>query len=948
MKKFRPSKLTLALMSTGMMMFGAPAFSEQIDNATSAEASEVATDDEEESNTVIITGIRRSLQRAQALKMDNTSIIEAISAEDIGKLPDSSVAESLARLPGLAGERRNGRTSGIAVRGFNENYVATSLNGRELLGIGDNRGVEYDLYPSEIIENILVYKTPSANLLAQGIGGTVDMQMVSPLTAAKTVTFNGSFEQNGNSSLNPDFDNSGQRFSFNYVDQFADNKLGVAIALTTEETVRQEEQFRGWGYATVNTGSPRRATDTVAVPEGTVVLGGHDSFVRSAQLERDSIAVVLEYAPTDNLKIKLDALSIDFKEADVRRGIEAGGAEWGTGDYTITGVENGLVTSGFYDGFYNVIRNDSQTQDAELSVFGLNLEYDINESWLLKFDYASSESDKNITDVESYSGVGRAGIAGRPLSAYSFEMTSNGVFYSAHPTIGLVDNTDANLITLAGPQGWGGGMDPLFPGDSSNRQDGFVNQPVFHEELDNIRLDIEGAIDFSIFSKFSAGITISDREKSKVNNGFFLTAPTYPGDGPIPNPIGTVNLGFIGLGSIIAYDPLALFNSGFYDVIDAITIDNGRLGDTYTVNEEITTFYVQMDIDTEIGNVGLRGNFGLQFIDVDQKSSGFSTTTDASRFTSAVAITDGDQYSDVLPSLNLSFEVMENQFVRTSLAKVLSRPRLDDMRANQQVNFQFNDANILSTDVENSPWSASSGNAKLKPLEADQFDLSYENYFADDGFFAVSYFYKDLKNWHRSGTSVADFSDSYIPSYHQTTDGQAPAQFLGGISYREDGLTGFVRGQEFQASVPFRLVTDVLDGAGMVFSATFLDGRFDDTDRRVPGLSEESYSLTAYYEKSGFEFRISGTKRDEFLTETRGLSLALQDTVDNGGQIWDAQIGYNFAESGIDSLKGLSVTFQAQNLTDEPTIQSNGNDARQITRYSSFGANYRLSFNYTL
>ncbi len=960
MQKFKPSKLMIAILSTGMISVASPAFSADSTNAepanekVSAAKNKKSKQDKksekgqlDKGTEVTVTGIRGSLARAQAYKMENSSIIEAISAEDIGKLPDSSVAESLARLSGVAGERRNGRTSGLAVRGFNENYIGTSLNGRELLGMGDNRGVEFDLYPSEIVSSILVYKTPDATLLNQGIGGTVDLQTVSPLTADATITFNGTYEKNDKAALNPDFNNDGSRFSFNYVDQFADDTLGVALVLTTEDSVRQEEQFRGWGYATVNTSSPRRATDTVTVPDGTVVLGGQDSFVRSAKLRRDSAALVIEYVPTEKLKVKLDALYIDFKESDARRGIEAGGAEWGTGDYTITGVENGLVTSGYYDGFYNVIRNDSRTQDATLKTYGLNFNYDINEDWNLGFDLSTGDVDKNITDIESYSGVGRAGTPGRPLSAYSFQMTSHGAFYTDHPTIAPVNNTDPNLIRLAGPQAWGGGMRAIYPADADFRQDGFVNQPIFNESLDSFRLDLDGAIEFGIFNGFKTGINYSDRSKSKTNDGFFLTAPTFPGDGPIPDPIGTVNLGFIGLGEIIAYDGRGLYDSGFYDVTDAALVDNARLGDTYTISEKVTTGFAELEIDTEIGDIPVRGNIGVQIVHTNQSATGFSTSSDAAGFTHAVPVSGGDKYTDILPSLNLSFEIAENQFIRTALSKVQSRPRLDDMRPNKQVSFQFNDTNILSTDPANSAWSGSSGNPKLRPLEANQFDLSYENYFADDGFFAVSFFFKDLTNWQKGGVTTADFSDSYIPGFHQTTTGLPPATFLGSLSFREDGLKGFVRGWEYQAKIPFRLINDTLDGLGVIFSATFMDGKLGD-DGRVPGLSQENYSLTAYYERNGFEFRISGTKRDDFLTETRGLSLALQNAVDQGGEVWDAQVSYDFSESSIDSLQGLRVSFQVQNLTDEPSIQANENDPRQITLYQSYGANYLLSFNYSL
>ncbi|HBY87858.1 MAG TPA: TonB-dependent receptor, partial [Colwellia sp.] len=189
MLHFKPSKMTLALLSSGLMALSTASFAAEEIKAAEKNA-------EEEVEVIQVTGIRGALQRAQAIKMSSNSIVEVLSAEDIGKLPDTSVAESLARLPGVTGERRNGRTSGLSVRGFNENYIGTSLNGRELLGMGDNRGVEFDLYPTEIVSNIVVYKTPEAGLIAQGIGGTIDLQTVSPLNSDASMTLNAVYEQN--------------------------------------------------------------------------------------------------------------------------------------------------------------------------------------------------------------------------------------------------------------------------------------------------------------------------------------------------------------------------------------------------------------------------------------------------------------------------------------------------------------------------------------------------------------------------------------------------------------------------------------------------------------------------------------------------------------------------------------------------------------------------------
>ncbi|MBY0418757.1 MAG: TonB-dependent receptor, partial [Pararheinheimera sp.] len=732
-----------------------------------------------------------------------------------------------------------------------------------------------------------------------------------------------------------------------------------ALVVSSIESPRQEQQFRGWGYPGAGT---TKGAPGVTVPAGTFILGGHDTFTRSAMLERDSIATILEYDASDDLKVKFDALYINFNETDVRRGLEEGMAEWGTGAYTITEVQDGLATAAYHDGFFSVIRNDAREQDAELKTFGLNLEYNVSDDWVAELDLSTGKVDKTITDVESYSGVGRAGGTGpdtRPITARSWVMTSSGAMFGAHPTIAPVDLTNPALIRLAGPQAWGGSLAPVPAFQNTGNgfgpttaQDGFVNKPIFEEELDSIRLQLNGAVEWGIFTGLETGVVYKDRTKSKVNNGAYLTAKVWPNAEPIPNVLGVADLSFVGINGVLAYDSLALYNNGYYISTDAAFLENGRFGDTYEINEKITTLYGMLDISTDAGSIPVTGNIGVQIVKSDQEGFGFNASSGSDRYTDAVPVSGGTDYTDVLPSMNLSFEVADSQFVRTAVSKVMSRPRLDDLRPNSQVTFNFNDTNILDPNPLNSAFAGNAGNSELKPLEADQFDLSYENYYHDNGFIAASFFYKDLKNWHRNITLINDFADYYIPGFHQTS-AQAPDPFknvppattLGRLDIRQDGLTGFVRGYEVQASVPFDIIDEVLDGFGLVASATFMDGELDDGGR-VPGLSEEIYTLTAYYEREGFEVRVSGTKRDQFATETRGLSLSLSPTVDQGSELWDAQIGYDFSESGIDQLDGLRVSLQGQNLTDEKTIQNNPGDTRQVTQYQSFGRNFLLGLNY--
>src|SRR5690606_24981248 len=191
-------------------------------------------DTEREVEEIVVTGkFRASLIDSINTKRYSTSIVEAISAEDIGKLPDSSIAEAIARLPGLAGQRLDGRTSSISIRGLGEDFSSATLNGREQVSISDNRGIEFDLYPSEIMSGVTIYKTPEGSLMTQWIGGTINLHTIRPLDHEQAIAVDAILEQNGHDQLNPHGDDSGWRGTFSWVDQFADDRLGVALAVAT-------------------------------------------------------------------------------------------------------------------------------------------------------------------------------------------------------------------------------------------------------------------------------------------------------------------------------------------------------------------------------------------------------------------------------------------------------------------------------------------------------------------------------------------------------------------------------------------------------------------------------------------------------------------------------------------------------------------------------------------
>jgi iron complex outermembrane recepter protein len=968
MKKFRPNLIRTALVSSGL------AFS----LSSPVLAQDMPAEAQSDVEVISVSGIRGSLMRSQAVKMDSASVVEALSAEDIGKLPDSSIAESLSRLPGLSGERVGGRTSGISVRGFKEDFTGTSLNGRELIGIGDNRGVEYDLYPSEIMTGATIYKTTEATLMVQGIGGTVDLQTVRPINAKETLTLNGNYELSGAATDNPEFDNKGHRLSLSFVEHFADDTIGLAVALATTESPNNQRKYGVWGY-----------NDNGA---GQFVPAGLDSQAISSVLERDTISAIFQYQPNDSLNVIVDVLNIDYADSGVIRGfIEP------FNGVNVSG--SGTNSTGTQVGVNPVLRTDPAQKDGDLKVYGLNLEYNLNDSWSVEVDIANSKSTKRDLRGESYAGLARNGAL--DSSAYGtrdFVMTPDGVTFTG--SSGLDAFSDPTALQLTGPQEWGGGLANLAsqfettvlkangePYSYFNAQDGFLNYADFSEELKTYRFEVVGVLDHDIVHKITAGINYSDRFKDKENKGFFATSSAYPLSTAIPSQYlydGLADLTWAGLGYVVAYDGFAPYNDGTYTLNDAGLLEPDRLGDTYTVDEQVTTLYVRADFDTELGGYPVMGNIGLQYVQTDQSSSGYTGVVGANfavcdadnnqQIDSDCETTISTDYSHVLPSLNVSMELGDGRFVRVAANKTISRARIDQMKASGFVKFDQNidlisiPNTVAAVEQYGSPWSKFAGNPLLKPLESNNFDVSFENYFEDEGYLSLALFYKDLVNWTRDGNLMINFRDDetnngadyYIPGFHDRTVTQdglyGPANTFyaagslvtppdyGTFSYFEDGLTGSVKGAELTANVPLNVISDALDGFGVAASGTFIDAELDDGSP-IPGQSDRTYSLTAYYSMEGFEIRVAGTKRSEFSTYQRGGSNKIESATRNGVTLVDAQISYDFEDSDIEYLSGLRVSLQGTNLTDVEEESVDGNGIVSLRR--QFGPSYMLNFNYS-
>ena len=946
-----------AIGAVALLAFGGAAQAQTAPQPVDPQEEEAVVDE------IIVTGIRASIASSIAAKARNTSIVEVITAEDIGKLPDVSIAESLARLPGLTAQRLDGRSQAISIRGLGPDFTTALLNGREQVTTGDNRGVEFDQYPSELLSGVTVYKTPDAQLIGQGLGGTVDLQTVRPLAYGRqAIALNYRYEQNDIGALNSGTGDTGNRYSISFIDQFADDTIGVALGYAHIESPYQSERYNAWGYPTLDIGNDlygepvpgsttgaRRARAGYQEEAGALILGGLKPYVMSSELERDGFMGVVEWKPNDRFSTTVDAFYSEFQNYQVLRGIEfplywggSSGACPSAADnpappQTATCrpsprlqpnavVENGLITAGTFTNVKGVVRNDVNTRDSEIFAFGWNTEFRATEDLTLELDVNTSRVERTDVVLETYSGTGRD-INGA-LDTLDFVLDGNGV-----PTFtSRLNYADPNLIRITSPQGWGG---DIVPGG----QDGYLNSPTIEDEIRAVRLSGRLDLHQSPFSAIEIGANISEREKSFVADEFYLAAAGDTTIIPAAFLLEPTALGYLGIPAVISYDALGLVNSGFFGQTRNPNFD--VVSKDWIVNEKVNTFWIKADIDHNLFGLPLTGNVGLQIVDTDQSSTGFASSATLTG-TATVPVEGGDQYVEFLPSSNFILEVGEDQFVRFAYARTLARPRLDDMRASRTFNFNVANNTPTATPTQNSPWSGGGGNPELRPYIADVFDISYEKYFANrTGYVSLAAFHKELETYVYNRNQVFDFTG--FP-----TGGITPVTNFGLVGAPDNGEGGYIRGLEFSLSVPFDIVHPWLDGFGMQFSASQTESEVSPDPGQgaptpLPGLSETVGNLTVYYEKNGFQARVSNRYRSDFLGEVAGFgngrtlrSVAAENVV-------DAQIGYEF-QSGL--LEGTSVLFQVNNLTDEPFQTFENDDERRIIDYQAYGRTFLAGINY--
>jgi iron complex outermembrane receptor protein len=917
-----------------------------------------------EVQTVTVTGIRRAIETAITQKKSADTIVEAISSEDLGKLPDPSIADSIARLPGVAAQRNkgSGKAQQVSVRGMSPDFNGAMLNGREVASSGDSRGVDLDLYPGELLNGVLIYKTPHAALATTGISSSIDLQTIRPLNSPRRqIALNYRQQKTGVDNGVPNGEGDGDRMSFAYVDQFFNRTLGIALGATKfEETGSGQLRANTWGGWTreldtaTGTGAaceapnPRPA-NWVKPSTCAGVPGGFGRDIEYSDQERQAMMATLQWKPNKSFETTLDLFQSKGKQANFKKGIEGfiGGNSdphnyRGSPSLSNATVSNGIATSGTVNNFKGVIRNHNEGNDDKLNAMGLNVKWKLSD-WELVGDIANSKVTKNSARYETTAGLAgngnptqSNGAAATPGATGTISWT--GFTGGNHGDLKFTSSTDfsnRSSVVLTDVMGWGGGI--------NSPQAGYVAAPSVSDELNNLRLGAKRALSWGWINGVDFGLLATNRQKTSTTEEGFLVIKG--GTGPFAGVAipGADTLTVDGI-KIAIWDPRGSLGT-IYSLRPNVygTVINRN----WSVKEEVTTGYAKFDLDGELFGRSISGNVGAQVVNTDQRSTGF--VNDSGRCTGATAAScvsqsGGKSYTDVLPSLNLSMDLGGDMVARLGMGKTMSRATMRDMRAS------VDQPSLPNPPLTPQRYVSSGGNPEVEPFRANAYDLSVEKYFGNKGYVSLAGFYKDIDTYVLNLPGLYDFKGVLAANATVPAGGT-----VGFLNRPTNGKGGRIHGFELAVNVPLSLLWAPLDGFGVsvnhsdtASSITIGPGQLAGLINTpitipLPGLSKKVTNFRAYYEKHGFQVSVASRKRSDFLGINPDYKDDVEITFIRGETVVDAQIGYTFPERSF--LRGLSILLQANNISDERFMQYTDNRDNP-TDTKRFGKTYLMGLNY--
>ena len=935
---------------------------------------------------VIVTGVRAALISAMETKRDATGVVDAINAQDIGKFPDTNLAESLQRIPGVSINREGGEGKYVTVRGFGPRFNVTTLDGRQLTSENINRDFEFDTLGSEMISALVINKTGSAIAESGGIGAVVDIQTARPFDVGNKVagTLKANYE-----TLSEDTTPQG---SILLSRKFADDALGVLLSYNHFERDSDVNRVTNanWARVEANSGSNLYPDETElrsnANPDGRLYLP-QNHFIQQQrdQRTRDNANLVLQFAPTDALTVTADVLYSDYELLrDQNMLVHWFGSRPSWRD--VVADENGTVTHFIADRRegegavqateFNAIK-ENRTSDT--LVGGINAQWEVSDNLSLVVDAYRSKSE-----YEDPMGFGNSQVTMGYRNRLTWDLDSGFIpaisgFESATGSVAYQPDASGNLTIP--------NSDYLDP---ANLRPGFTirNGRIVEDTIDQIKFGgVFESQEETGLVKADFGLSLKAREKARqqftTGRGLTTTEAATVAANELRAYVGpgaTLNCMFCGgeffwteitPPTVTVLDAGSDYLSGVsgsgniqtqwlqFDHDEFREIYEGHVGvpfttakvpsESYNIEEDILALYTQLEFAGDVGGYPFGFVTGLRYEKTDLTISGNLASILRVEAEGAEVLNEvltpvtptklESDYAMFLPNVDFKIDLTDDLVSRFAYSKTITRPSMQELRPN----LEFRDLK------QNGPYPATAGNPDLKPLESDNIDLSIEWYYGEGSYASAGFFYKQVDNFIVDATTGQTFIGENGTPITDPATGTLTSIPVGGAP--SDIIDPNDQVIEFAVTKPSNVETADVDGFefavqhmfgdtgfGAIANATFVstnaeyDTKSFDQGFALVGLSD-SYNLVAFYENEKFEVRLAYNYRDKFLQSLDQGGVAEPTFVDDYGQ-FDLSASYNLTDN-------VSIFFEGINLTGEETLW-HGRFSNQFLLAEESGSRYTL------
>ncbi|OAN52060.1 TonB-dependent receptor [Sphingobium sp. TCM1] len=940
---------------------------------------------DQETADIVVTGFRASLDSALGMKRQEAAAIDSIVAEDIGKFPDSNLAESMQRVPGIALARGDGGEGrNISVRGLGAGFTRVRINGMEgtsqtgssdIYGAGNNgRSFDFNVFPTEIFSALSVRKTTSADVEEGSLGATVDLSAPKPMDQKEdfvlSMTARGVYNE-----LSKKVD---PRASLLISKQFGDSGFGILGSLAY-----QKRNIREVGYSAVDilsantnggfcspvgfapqnpstnaakgadalncsTGNPRTSTngayqaivdlrrdDLPNVAGSGAFLPRIPRYLNSEQdQERIGGSLTLQFKPDDETDISLDFLYSRFEVTRRDNYIAAisfarSAANNGQPMTSVRDIEfdeNGSLVYGLFDGVD--VRSEglvdhfvSTFKQANLN-FKRQLSDNLEVSGIVGFNRSIWDGKKRLQTF----------IDAIDTDGFSIDYRDGG----STPVLGFgIDVNNPASFTYAP-----GLADGTVLGGFSYQGKPSKNTTDNMTAEANLKWSFSDAFSIRAGAQYRRSDFLSTFLRPYSADLLVRALPAGTSLADITTTISGVDKlwGKGAPSSWVAIDADKWADTFGFDSVRYCGVECGA--GRSRVREEVMSSYIMANFDLEdaIG-FGVRGDVGVRYVKTDMVSSGYITVANAASPTGLAGqfASAKNGYDDWLPSANVVIEPIDNLLVRVSGAKVLARPELGLLTPTSGVNPVTRVGNV------NNPF--------LDPIRATTFDLAVEWYFRPGSLLSAAFFYKDIKSFIQNVNSQIPFNQLGLPDALLIGSNTLPTELFT-VSQPFNTPGGPLKGIELNAQIPFTFFDGFLANFGVLANYTKVTSKIDyilasvngvptvTTTADLVGLSKNTASATLYYEDDKFSIRSTGNFRDKFI---RGIPASPGSDLQGNAKTFymDASASYNVTDR-------LKIIVEAQNLTDEQNrlyIDSQRQDTlfeTRIGRTFTFGVTYRM------